>query len=496
MAVRKVSTHRRLQSSQSSTRSRGVNTSDGDGSADDASLDALDPEASPECDVCKRNHIFKLPANIVQAAKRERLLIFAGAGISTEASTVYPDTLLERIASDLTQKPDPGSSFPAVMSAYEAEHGRRRLLEEIKSRLNYVESFPEVERMATRFHREMATIFCLKEIVTTNWDTLFESATGADPIVIPADYAFWDLPGRKVFKIHGSITNPGTLVITTADYDKCYRGLSRGVIGSSLKHLLAIRTPLFVGYSFGDEDFNRIYKYLRREMGDILPRACIVTTDHRITPDTHDGAMVIHTDATYFMAKLKERLVADDFMVGDDRLDGIPERLIKVANAHDSLRRITSVKAHPSVIFAYAYLDGQRHGFDRMLACRRTGEYSQHHVVHNKVASYEHLRKIAIQRQMYSEAAYILGYEDAPIYWMVPDDLRREAPLYFAHGCGGGFRTQSEYRSALPHLESAHKASFREAKKCAADRLSTTEPHHPPFLDPSLFDHPSLAHVD
>jgi hypothetical protein len=477
-------------------RSRGVSLSDRDGSGDEANLGELDPKASPECDVCKRNRTFKLPANIVQAAKRERLLIFAGAGISTEASTVYPDTLLERLASELGHPPDTGSSFPAIMSAYEAEHGRRRLLEQIKSRLDYVESFPEVERMATRFHREMATIFCLKEIVTTNWDTLFETATGADPIVIPADYAFWDLPGRKVFKIHGSITNPSTLVITTADYDKCYRGLSRNVIGSSLKHLLAVRTPLFVGYSFGDEDFNRIYKYLRREMGDILPRACIVTTDHRITPDTHDGATVIHTDATYFMAKLKERLVADDFMVGDDRLDGIPERLREVQKAHNSLRKITSVKAHPSVIFAYGYLDGQAHCFGRALACLRTGEYSQHHVVHHKVASYEHLRKIAIQRHMYSEAAYIQGYEDALIYLMVPDDVRRDAPLYFAFGCDGGFRTQSEYRSALPHLESAHKASFREAKKWADRYLPTTEPHHQPFLDPSLFDDPSLAHVE
>jgi len=488
MPVRKaVSSHRGHKSRKQPARSRSTNAPGAGGSAE-PSIGELDRRASSDCDLCKRNRTFKLPANVVQAAKRGRLLIFAGAGISTEGSIAYPQTLYERISSELGATLVAGSSFPAVMSAYEAEHGRPRLLQGIKSHLDYVEAFPEVELMVTRFHSEMATISGLQEIVTTNWDTLFETATGAEPIVIPDDYAFWDLPGRKVFKIHGSMTNLSTLVITKADYDKCYRRLSRGIIGSTLKHLLAVRTPLFVGYSFEDEDFNRIYRYLRREMRDILPRACIVTIDHRITPDTHDGAVVIHTDATYFMAQLKQRLVADGVMIGEDRFLGIAKRIRKISAAHSSLRRTTTVKAHPSVIFAYAYLDGQRHGFTRMLSRLRTGEYSHDHDVQHKAQAYDRLRTAATQRHMYSEAAYLQGYADALIYLLVPDDGRRFAPLYYAFGCGGGFRTLSEYRSALGHLASLHKASFREAKRWADRHLETTEPHHPPFLHPSLAD--------
>lgn len=447
----------------------------------------LDPKASPECDVCRRNRTFKLPTQVVQAAKRGRLLVFAGAGISTEASAVYPETLYERLSAELGGT-HAGYSFPELMSAYEAEHGRSRLLQEIKSRLDYVEAFPEVEFMATRFHREMATIFSLREIVTTNWDTLFEKATGATPIVIPEDYAFWDFPGRKVFKMHGSITNLSTLVVTTADYNKCYRRLSRGIIGSSLRHLLAIRTPLFVGYSFSDEDFNRIYGYLRRELKDVLPRACIVTIDHRVTPDTHDGATVIHTDATYFMQQLKGRLVADGVMISDDRFQGITTRLGRAYAAHASLRKITTVRAHPSVIFAYAYLDGQRHGFERMLARMRTGEYSHDHYVEGRLVAYDRLRKTALRRHMYSEAAYILGYADALLYLLAPDEARRDAPLYYAFGCGVGFRTLSEYRSALGHLGEWHKASYKEARRWADLHGEMTEPHHWAFLDPSLAD--------
>ena len=37
--------------------------------------------------------------------------------------------------------------------------GRQRLLERILARLRYVESFPELYQQATRFHRELSTLF-------------------------------------------------------------------------------------------------------------------------------------------------------------------------------------------------------------------------------------------------------------------------------------------------------------------------------------------------
>jgi len=85
-----------------------------------------------------------------------------------------------------------------------------------------------------------------------------------------------------VFKIHGSINNYGSIIATEEDYKKCYKNLSSGLIGSRLKMVLATKVELFLGYSFGDKDFNKIYNLLRKEMNGILPHAYIITLDSSI----------------------------------------------------------------------------------------------------------------------------------------------------------------------------------------------------------------------
>ena len=449
-------------------------------------VDIEDAGGSPDCDVCKHHHPFLVPPELVSAIRKRRVLVFAGAGISTESHTAYPATLSETLADDLGLEAR-GRSFPALMSTYQDRRGRARLLQEIKSRLDYAVSFPEVKYMATRFHREMSTIPMLDAIVTTNWDTFFEDMTGATPMVIPEDYAFWDFPGRKVYKIHGSITNLGSVVATTEDYAACYRRLSRGIIGASLKHLLGTRIPLFVGYSFGDEDFQRIYRYLRRELKAVLPRAYIVTLDHRVTPATHDGASVIHTDASYFMSRIKTRLVDEGSILADERFDGVARRLDRVIAAHrSSLPKLGSVHSYPTLTHAYVYLDGQRHGLQRILAQMRTGEYSHEHDVYRKIRAYDPLLRRALSRRKYTEVAYITGYQDAMLYLLVPDHVRREAPTYFAFGAAGGVRTLSEFRKVLHDSPLIHKAAYQEAKRWTAVRGAEVVPHHWAFLDPDL----------
>lgn len=93
---------------------------------------------------------------------------------------------------------------------------------------------------------QLGTLFPIDEIVTTNWDTYFEELCFATPIVEPHDYAYWNLPGRKVFKIHGSTNNVGSLVATEQDYAECYERLRTGLVGASLKHMLATKVLVFL----------------------------------------------------------------------------------------------------------------------------------------------------------------------------------------------------------------------------------------------------------
>lgn len=92
--------------------------------------------------------------------------------------------------------------------------------------------------------------------MTTNWDDYFERECGAIPIVTAEDFAFYNLAGRKVFKIHGSISNYGSIIATAEDYTRCYNNLKTGLIGSHLKSLLA--TTAVVGVPANEKNHKRV----------------------------------------------------------------------------------------------------------------------------------------------------------------------------------------------------------------------------------------------
>ncbi|GAH59125.1 unnamed protein product, partial [marine sediment metagenome] len=208
----------------------------------------------PDCDICKNSQPFEMSSDLLRAVVDRRVALFAGAGVSTETPLVFPNTLYDEVRTELSISDSP--PFPELMQKYENQpNGRSKLLSLIRKRMEYLNDFIDVKIMATRFHEELATVPQIQEIYTTNWDDLFEEQCRAVPFVTAQDFAFWHLPQRKVFKLHGSISNYGSLVITTRDYDKCYTNLRKGLIGSQLKVSLATKTILFVGYSLSDYDF-------------------------------------------------------------------------------------------------------------------------------------------------------------------------------------------------------------------------------------------------
>src|ERR1041384_4185495 len=90
--------------------------------------------------------------------------------------------------------------------------------------------FPSCYVRQPGIHQEISTLFYIDTFVTTNWDDYFERYCGATPFATAEDFAFWNMPGRKVFKIHGSVSNYGSLVATDEDYRRARRQLERGSI--------------------------------------------------------------------------------------------------------------------------------------------------------------------------------------------------------------------------------------------------------------------------
>ena len=113
----------------------------------------------PECERCQLKKPFELPSQIVSACENGDLVIFAGAGISTERRGACSITFYQWVQKRLSVQSDKKITFPKLMTQYCSEpRSRKDLLQAIKNRIDFVKMFPEIYRCATEFHHEISTI--------------------------------------------------------------------------------------------------------------------------------------------------------------------------------------------------------------------------------------------------------------------------------------------------------------------------------------------------
>jgi hypothetical protein len=307
-----------------------------------------------------------MPSEFLSAVTKGKLVVFAGGGISTEDRVVLPNTFYEGVADEISVTKSDALDFPTLMSRFcDQPNGRQKLITRIAERLAYVKSFPELYGGATAFHRELSTIFQIDTIITTNWDDFFERECGATPYVSAEDFGLWELPGRKVFKIHGSVNNVGSIVATVEDYKRCYKRLKTGLMGSALKTLLATTTILYIGYSFQDTDFLKIHQLLTSEMKGMRPHSYIVTLDESAKARYAETDITpIITAGTHFLVRLKEHLVEQEEMLSDSVFRGIPETYSRVLAGHAFVSNV-GLRKYPTAILTLSCQDGLMHTLSR-----------------------------------------------------------------------------------------------------------------------------------
>jgi len=439
-----------------------------------------------QCMICKNNNPFDVPQEIIEAAQTGKLIIFAGAGISTESNTVFPSSFYQNVREILKIPKNQKISFSKLMSLY-CSHPRTRkdLLLEIKERIDYVKAFPELYDRATKFHREISTIPHIHEIFTTNWDDFFEKECDATPVVTGEDYAiFQDIPGRKVFKIHGSIYNYGSIIATEQDYKKCYQKLSTGIIGAKLKTHLLSKTMVFIGFSFEDEDFQKIYRLLLKDVHGIIPRSYVITLDNKAEEKLRSSkinAIPIITDGTFFIQELKKHLVIDKQVLPDEKFEGVFEMLTKVSVEHHKLSRL-GIRKHPDFIYSLAYQDGLQHAFQHILSNKHSGNYSDPHKVLHTIESYEFLIKQFLRVGNYPDVAYFTGYQTGQLYFLLDNKKRKSLQMYFLFGREDipSFKHFLKLeKNAAKYHKAAHKLAVKMASTAQSDDVVF---HRSPFL--------------
>lgn len=442
---------------------------------------------SCDCVFCKNNHQFEISGELMDELLGGNVTVFAGAGISTETRNVLKTTFFESVADEIG-KNHPYPAFPELMEEYcRQPNGRLKLLKKIKERFDHIDSFPELARSATRFHRELGTFFPIRNIVTTNWDTYFEEYCKATPFVTDSDLAFWEAADRRVLKIHGSVTNYGSIVATTKDYQQCEDRLTSGLIGALLKTILATQTIVFIGYSLSDSDFSAIYEFVKKQMNALHKQAYVVT------PFTEDcekfkaaGFIPIQTDGAYFIAQVKAHTVAQGVMLDDDIYDSALKLLYSVQSEHALLHESVKVSDFPEVIFAASYQDGLMHALERAIEMKGSGRYSHHCQVTGAIKAYLELQKGKLKRRVFEDVAYIEGYINGLAYLLMTNDERDSVrvPVYFMFGTKGDISDVAKFADQLRASPAIHKAAHKRALvylNSLADPESV-EFHHPPWL--------------
>jgi hypothetical protein len=440
-----------------------------------------------ECAICRNSHDFDMPEHLLEELYNSRVVIFAGAGVSTENKLVLPYTLYDDVKDELRISADSDITFSSLMSRYCSRvNGRANLLRKIQERLNYIRSFPELYRVATRFHCEVSTLYHIDTFVTTNWDNYFESECGATPFVTAEDFTFWNVKGRKVFKIHGSVNNYGSIVATVEDYKKCYKNLRDGILGSTLKNLLATKTIIYVGYSFGDDDFKKIHCLVRKEMGSLVPHGYIVTLDRGSDARFKKlGVTPIYTDAVHFISILKQHAVGNDRMIDDERFEGIEFELLNINFEHTRLHNKFDCRKYPDIVFASSYQDGLIHSFERMLELKTTGYYSHKCNVIKAIQSYVPIRKEKLKNKRYWDVAYIDGYVNGLMFFLLDDKQRGKMPRYYVFGLNDQPQSFSKYIEARKRSREVHKSAYKCAERIVHENINKTPGlvyHHSPLL--------------
>ena len=209
----------------------------------------------------------EFPDSLLTALHDQRLVVFAGAGVSMGEPAWLPD--FAKLANAIAygtgkvlkgQDSEPIDRFLGGLQSREV-NVHDRAAENLQT--NGQGKTPE----PTSLHRNLLQLYPRPEvvrIVTTNFDLLFEDAAremfDSEPEVFRAPALPLGREFSGIVHVHGNLDRPGEMVLTDKDFGRAY--LTEGWALRFLDELFRSFTVLFVGYSHTDT----VMHYLARAL--------------------------------------------------------------------------------------------------------------------------------------------------------------------------------------------------------------------------------------
>lgn len=317
-----------------------------------------------------------IPDPLYDDIKAHHVVLFAGAGVSTEAGPYGSPTFYDIIKSKAKYpKKKPAPSFPELMQYFceKIDGGQRnRLTREILDRIAEFSAPGEINNFATMFHHLVAEIPYFNRVVTTNWDPFFERSMNVlVPMIEDKDLAFWDDKKRQIIKIHGCVTRPYTLVATTVDYKSCIQRYP--LIFNKLRDLITTKTVLFAGYGLADSDFRLILDEITSRLGNL--RKLAYAFDPNASDDSIEywqkrGVTVLKHTGVALLYELRERLEQDGLKPSRKFIVFMHKQANRISNIHHKRHNLSS----PGAMISAMYQDGLLHSLNEVFAHDHLGQ--------------------------------------------------------------------------------------------------------------------------
>lgn len=258
--------------------------------------------------------------SLFKLIRKEEVLVWAGAGMSMYAGYPSANALAQKLVDDLTTQErnliNTGLPLPNLAEEYirlkgGSKNGLIKILQQEFQR----------EPQSLETHELLASIPHIKNIITTNYDTLFELAYEQNGSAIYSDTHIAYINGRKtqIFKVHGDLNDPESIIITSSDYNNFFKeNTDAGTYWAVVRERISTQNILFLGYSLEDPNVSVVFDRITDSLGEHRKEGFLIAPGlptHKVSDLEKKGIHYIDSTAEELIAEfhghLKDHIMED-----------------------------------------------------------------------------------------------------------------------------------------------------------------------------------------
>ena len=250
---------------------------------------------------------YLLPIELLEQVSKGNCVLFLGTEWIDDGQCTWGYQHLATELLKYCKHDDPDRSITKVAQSYELVFGRQSLVERVCSVIEeHSQVVPTVDQIAARLPFDT--------VITTRIDHSLEEAyrvlgKSVVKIVQDKEAAFVDSQKISLFKIHGSVDQKESLVLTERDHFSIFK--KRPIISEQVKVFFATKTVLFIGYNLENTYSKLLHREIVDEFGDFRRRAYAVLEDaseYLVQYWERENIKIIDCDALTFLQSLEQEL--------------------------------------------------------------------------------------------------------------------------------------------------------------------------------------------